>query len=89
MVYPCADRFGLGSNPQADLHGLELRGSFGCSGSCQDWHYNIPGPPVVPFYTFLGEASPTKIDRKQGTLILASLLEDLVYQFAEAGNYIL
>ena len=36
------------------------------------------GPPVVPFYTFLGEGSPTKIDyRRKGTLVLASLLEDL------------
>ena len=30
-------------------------------------------------YSFLGEGSPTKIDyRKKGTLILTSLLEDLV-----------
>ena len=37
------------------------------------------GPPVVPCYPFLGEGSPTKIDyRKKGTLILTSLLEDLV-----------
>ena len=36
------------------------------------------GPSVVPFYPFLGEGSPTKIDhRKKGTLILTSLLEDL------------
>ena len=36
--------------------------------------------PVVPFYPFLGEGSRTKIDyRKKGTLILSSLLEDLVY----------
>ena len=36
------------------------------------------GPPVVPFYPFLGEGSPTKIDcRRKGTLILTSLLEDL------------
>ena len=35
------------------------------------------GPPAVPFY-LLGEGSP-KIDyRKKGTLILTSLLEDLV-----------
>ena len=35
--------------------------------------------PVVPFYPFLGEGSPTKIDyRKKGTLIPTSLLEDLV-----------
>ena len=41
---------------------------------------NFLGPPVVPFSTpFLREGSPTKIDyRKKGTLILASLLEDLV-----------
>ena len=32
----------------------------------------------MPFYHFLGEGSPTKIDyRKKGTLILTSLLEDL------------
>ena len=36
------------------------------------------GPPVVAFYPFLGEGSPTKLDyRKRGTLILTSLLEDL------------
>ena len=36
------------------------------------------GPPVVPFYPFLGEGSSTKIDYlKKGTLILTSLLEDL------------
>ena len=39
------------------------------------------GPPVVPFYPFLGEGYPTKIDYgKKGTLILTSLLEDLVYE---------
>ena len=38
--------------------------------------------PVVPFYPFL-EGSPTKIDqRKKGTLIRTSLLEDL-----EGGTY--
>ena len=40
------------------------------------------GPPVVPFYYFLKEGSPTKIDyrkrTKQRTLTLTSLLEDLV-----------
>ena len=37
------------------------------------------GPLVVPFYPFLGEGSPTKIDyrKKSGTLILSSLLVDL------------
>ena len=36
------------------------------------------GPRVVPFYNFLGEDSPTKIDyRQKGTLFLTSLLEDL------------
>ena len=37
----------------------------------------------MPFSTpFLGEGSPTKIDyRKKGTLILSSLLEDLVNRF--------
>ena len=36
------------------------------------------GPPVVPFYPFLGEGSPTKIDyRRKGILTLSSLLEDL------------
>ena len=44
------------------------------------------GPPVVPFCPFLGEGSPTKIDyrNKSGTLILSSLLEDLV-GFADLG----
>ena len=40
--------------------------------------------PVVPFYPFLGEGSPTRIEyRKKGTLmyILTSLLEDLVYEY--------
>ena len=32
------------------------------------------GPPVLPFYLFLREGSPTKID---STLVLTSLLEDL------------
>ena len=37
------------------------------------------GPPVVPIYPLLGEGSPTKINyRRKGTLILTSLLEDLV-----------
>ena len=41
------------------------------------------GPPVVPFYPFLGEGSPTKLDYRRkkktvGTLIPpTSLLEDL------------
>ena len=38
------------------------------------------GPPVVPFYLFLGEGSPAKINyrnKASGTLILSSLLEDL------------
>ena len=39
-----------------------------------------PLPPVVPFYPFSGEGSPTKIDySKKGTLILTSPLEDLIY----------
>ena len=38
----------------------------------------ILGPPVVPFYPFLGGGSPTQIDyRKKGTFIVTSLLEDL------------
>ena len=38
------------------------------------------GPPVVPFYIYCWEGSPTKIDnRKKGNLFLTSLLEDLVY----------
>ena len=31
----------------------------------------------MPFYPFLGEGSPAKIDYREGTLILTSLLEDL------------
>ena len=34
----------------------------------------------MPFYPFWGEGSPTKIDyRKNGTLVLTSLLEDLAF----------
>ena len=37
------------------------------------------GPSVVPFCPFLGQGSPIKIYyRKKGTLILTSLLEDLI-----------
>ena len=43
------------------------------------WSATLLGPPVVPFYPFCGEGSPTKIDyRKKGALILTSLPEDLV-----------
>ena len=39
------------------------------------WFGTAPRSPVVPFYPFTGEGSPTKIDyRKKGTLILTSLL---------------
>ena len=54
----------------ADLH-LPDR----CSPSPGSWL----GPPVVPFYPFWGEGSPIKVDyRQKGTLILTSLLEDLI-----------
>ena len=37
------------------------------------------GLPALPFYPLFFEGSPTKIDcRRKGTLILTSLLEDLV-----------
>ena len=60
-------------------------GPFGCCAHAisRDLPLLVPqepqlGSPVVPFYPFLGEGSPTNIDcRKQGTLVLASLLEDL------------
>ena len=42
------------------------------------WRLSYLGPPVVPLCPFSEEGSPTKIDyRKNGTLILGSLLEDL------------
>ena len=44
------------------------------------------GPPVVPFYPVLGEGSPTKVDytdKKVGTLIRSSPLEDLAKQMGE------
>ena len=60
------------------------------------WHQRLQGPqhwlgpPVVPFYPFLGEGSPTKIDyRKEGTLILTSLLEDLAANALHANNFYL
>ena len=38
----------------------------------------------MPFYPFLGEGSPTKINyRKMGALVQTSLLEDLVQEFAD------
>ena len=41
-------------------------------------HKGCLGSPVVPFYPFLGEGSPTKVDyRKKGTLIVTSLLAEL------------
>ena len=41
---------------------------FGCI-----LHFISQGPPVLPFYPFLAEGSPTKIDyRKKGTRILTS-----------------
>ena len=40
---------------------------------------NKLGPPVVPFHLFFWEGSHTKIGySKKGTLIVTSLLEDLV-----------
>ena len=50
------------------------------------WPYFCSSPiPIVPFYPFLGEGSHTKIDyRKQGTLILTSLLEDLALRTSTA-----
>ena len=48
------------------------------------------GPPLVPFYSFLVEGSPTTIDyRKKGTLILSSILEDLAMEPASAWLRIL
>ena len=43
------------------------------------YNVHVLGRPVVPFYPFLGEGSPTQINyRRKGDLILSSLLEDLV-----------
>ena len=41
---------------------------------------------LLPFFFFSGEGSPTKVDyrRKSGTLILTSLLEDLVYVYTHS-----
>ena len=73
--------------------GIEIMGTQGTAGLnswlrnqwCPpgetNWHSFVGlGPPVVPFYPLLlGEGSPTKMDyRKKGTLILSSVLEDLV-----------
>ena len=44
----------------------------------------------MPFYPSLGEGSPTKIDyRKKGTLILTSLLEDLVNHTTKDQDFVL
>ena len=41
----------------------------------------------MPFYPFLGEGSPTKMDyRKKGTLILTSLQEDLARVCLKMGT---
>ena len=42
----------------------------------------------MPFYPFFGEGSPTKINyREKGTLILTSLLQDLVWDgWGEGGG---
>ena len=49
--------------------------------------YIYLGSPVVPFYPFLGEGSP-KIDnnKKSGTPIVTSLLEDPVYIYRLPGS---
>ena len=57
---------------------------FGYRGQNEDLYLRarqVLGPPVVPFYPFGWEASPTKkrLQRKVGTLILTSLLEDLEF----------
>ena len=69
-----------------DVYKVEVPGA-GCSESTRS---PVVGPPVVPFFSpFLGEGSHTKIDyRKKGTLVLTSLLEDLVLfppGFASSG----
>ena len=46
------------------------------AGRSLEWYPRSPSSAVLPFF---GEGSPTKVDcRKKGTLILTSLLEDLV-----------
>ena len=57
--------------------------TLGCAGKPgrSTWVCLLLGAPVVPFHRFFfREGSPTNIDyRKKGTLILTSLLEDLVF----------
>ena len=73
---------------EARRFGLELRWGLGARGlgfslersKTGRWLVTL-GPPV-PFYPFLGEGSPTKIDyRKKDTLILTSRLDDLAGVF--------
>ena len=46
------------------------------------------GPPVAPFYPSFWGGSPAKLDyRKKGTLILSSLLEDLVEDFSQLSRF--
>ena len=60
------------------LHSVPARSATGDSADSVGSLGNL-GPPVVPFCPFWGESSPAKIDySKKGTLILTSLLEDLV-----------
>ena len=57
-----------------------LKGHYQLAGLQESFHFLLLaycigklGPPVVPFYPFFGEGSPTKIDhRKRGTLILTT-----------------
>ena len=53
-----------------------------CKGPKRELQLNFAYLGPVPFYPFFGEGSPSKIDyRKEGTLILTSLLEYLVIDF--------
>ena len=58
--------------------GLSKLGSSAVAVSGLVGRVPLLGPPVVPFYPFFGEGSPTKIDySKKGTLIPTSLPADL------------
>ena len=55
--------------------------------TCPKPTFYPPSPPVVPFFLFWGEGSPTKIDcRTKGALILTSLLEELVVAYMAVGQ---
>ena len=82
---------GTESHPGVLLGGKECHPSHQ-GASCELRSVRLLGPPVVPFYPFLGEGSPTKIDYRKkgypyvnlstkGPSLCTNLLDDVNPQF--------